>query len=275
MHAGVYATFSGDPPRDARLWAAVLRAGRQSALSHQTAAELHGLLDTPAALIHVTVPSGSRVVRPQGVVIHYSGRLEQTRHAVLAPPRIRIEDCVLDLVDGAVTRDEAVSVIVRAVGSRRTKAERICAAMERRPRMRWRRETFDALGAAADGTHSLLEFRYLTRVEGPHGLPAGVRQYPVRGARHREYQDIAYEDYGLIVELDGCGAHPAESRWRDAHRDNANAANGQVTIRLGYADVSEHACASADVVGRTLAARGWTGVLRRCGRSCELPDSDL
>lgn len=274
LHTGVYATFSGVPPRDAMLWAAVLRAGRRSVLSHQTAAELHGLLETPAQLIHVSVPSGSRVVRPEGVMIHYSGRLDQARHPVLAPPRTRIEDCVLDLVDAAVAVDEAASIILRAVGSRRTTAERIVAAMDQRPRLRWRRHALAALGAAAEGAHSLLEYRYITRVEGPHGLPRGRRQRPVRGVRHREYQDIAYEDYALTVELDGRAAHPLESRWRDVHRDNANVARGQVTIRLGYADVSAYPCASADVVGRALMSRGWTGVPRRCGRSCQLPETN-
>ena len=70
LYPGVYATFSGEPSRAARLWAAVLRAGTGSALSHQTAAELYGLADSPAPLIHVTVPSGSAVVRPPGVLIH-------------------------------------------------------------------------------------------------------------------------------------------------------------------------------------------------------------
>jgi len=89
LHTGVYATFSGEPPRDSRLWAAVLRAGPRAALSHQTAAELYGLtvpshgLAVPAPMIHVTVPSGSPVTRPAGTIVHYSGRLEQTRHPVL------------------------------------------------------------------------------------------------------------------------------------------------------------------------------------------------
>src|SRR5690348_1788143 len=53
---GVYATFSGPPPRQAWLWAAVLRAGPGAVLSHLTAAELHGLLDTPAEAIFVRSP---------------------------------------------------------------------------------------------------------------------------------------------------------------------------------------------------------------------------
>src|SRR5262249_14594165 len=35
LHYGVYATFTGEPPRAAVLWAAVLRTGRRSILSHE------------------------------------------------------------------------------------------------------------------------------------------------------------------------------------------------------------------------------------------------
>ena len=56
VHEGVYATFSGPLPREARLWAAVRRAGDGAMLSHQTAAEVQGLIDKPASAdIHLTV----------------------------------------------------------------------------------------------------------------------------------------------------------------------------------------------------------------------------
>ena len=38
IYPGVLATFSGEPGREALLWAAVLRAGPGAALSHETAA---------------------------------------------------------------------------------------------------------------------------------------------------------------------------------------------------------------------------------------------
>lgn len=102
IYPGVYATFSGPLPRDAQLWAAVLKAGAGAMLSHETAAELHGIIDKPAgASIHVTVPVSRRPAqhRPtRGIVIHRSG---QSRQQFLGPfnlPRARIEDTVLDLV---------------------------------------------------------------------------------------------------------------------------------------------------------------------------------
>ncbi len=57
LQRGVYAAFTGDPAREAVLWAALLRAGPGAVLSHQTAAERHGLLDEPSSVITITVPA--------------------------------------------------------------------------------------------------------------------------------------------------------------------------------------------------------------------------
>jgi hypothetical protein len=70
LHYGVYAAFTGQPPREATLWAATLRTGPQSILSHQTAAELDGLVDRRSRLIHVTVPELRHRQPIAGLVIH-------------------------------------------------------------------------------------------------------------------------------------------------------------------------------------------------------------
>jgi len=268
LHTGVYATFSGEPPRSAQLWAAVLRAGCGAVLSHQTAAELHGLLAVPAPVIHVTVPGARRINRPPGVVVHHSGRLDQSRHPMLTPPRTRVEDTVLDLIEVTPSLDEAVSLILRASASRRTTPDRILVALERRPKMPHRAGLVRALDASNDGAHSLLEFRYVNRVERPHGLPPGRRQNPVRRGERNQYQDVSYEDYALVVELDGRSAHPEWFRWADMRRDNANAATGRVTLRYGWEDVTERPCQTALEVAAALREHGWTGTMRRCGAAC-------
>src|ERR1700761_8526741 len=61
VHRGVYATFTGPINRTAQLWAAVLCAGRDAYLSHETAAELNRLMDIRAPQIHVTIPADRRV----------------------------------------------------------------------------------------------------------------------------------------------------------------------------------------------------------------------
>src|SRR5215471_19125948 len=60
MHRGVYATFTGNPGRRAELWGVLLRLGPGAVLSHQSAAELWGLLNGQSPVIHVTVPHDSR-----------------------------------------------------------------------------------------------------------------------------------------------------------------------------------------------------------------------
>ncbi|HTU04555.1 MAG TPA: hypothetical protein VMG13_03290 [Trebonia sp.] len=95
---------------------------------------------------------------------------------MLTPPRTRIEDTVLDLIECSRSFDEAYDWICRAIGRRRTTAERVRAALDARPRFRWRRDIELALGDASDGALSLLELRYVRGVERPHGLPAAKRQ---------------------------------------------------------------------------------------------------
>ena len=103
VYPGVFAVFSGEPCRVAALWAAVLWAGPGAALSHHTAAELHGLTRKPPQLVHVTVPADRRVRRVPGIVIHRSARILTARHPAQSPPRTRIEETVLDLTQLART----------------------------------------------------------------------------------------------------------------------------------------------------------------------------
>jgi hypothetical protein len=102
VQRGVYATFSGDLGRETQLWALLLRAGAGAVLSHQTAAELYGLTKQPSSLVHLSVPHDSNPARHAkipGVVVHRSRILDATRHPVLLPPRTRLEDTVLDLIE--------------------------------------------------------------------------------------------------------------------------------------------------------------------------------
>src|SRR5215469_15169225 len=120
LHHGVYASFTGKPPRDAVLWAAVLRAGPESILSHETAAEVDGLLDKPSKLLHVTIPQSQRLRPIAGFAIHRSTRALEGRGPWLLPPRTMIEETVLDLAQEAVTFDDVISLLARACQRRLT-----------------------------------------------------------------------------------------------------------------------------------------------------------
>jgi hypothetical protein len=268
LQRGAYAVFTGAAPREAVLWATVHRAGPGAALSHQTAAELFRLADEPGPLIHLTVPACRRVVSIPGAVIHRSTRLELARHPTLLPPRTRIEETVLDLAQQAETFDRAFDWVCRACQRRLTTASRLGGSLDTRKRARWRSELSEALADIGHGVHSLLEYRYLHHVEGPHGLPRAVRQVRiVRGARNY-YLDNLYADYHVCVELDGRIAHPDDQRWQDSRRDNAAAAEGLVTLRFNWADVTRQPCRTALQLAAALRQGGWPGSPRPCRPGC-------
>jgi hypothetical protein len=250
------------------LWAALLRAGPGAALSHQTAAERHGLIDGPSSLITITVPAARHPARVKipGIVIHRSDAILRTTHPAMVPPCTRVEDTVLDLIQIAPTFEDAYEWVCRAVGRRRTTADRIRQAMDARKKMRWRKELRLALADAAEGALSLLEYRYVHRVERPHGLPAARRQARIRQRTGNRYLDNLYEEYGVCSELDGTAAHPADEQWRDKRRDNANAVQGIVTLRFGLADLGNRRCETAAAVAAVLRLRGWTGTAHPCSR---------
>jgi hypothetical protein len=272
IQRGVYATFSGEVTREAQLWAALLRAGPGAVLSHQTAAELYGLMKQPSPLVHVTVPAASnpaKSVRIPGVVVHRSRILERTRHPVLLPPRTRIEDTVLDLIEGMDQPADRYDVICRAIGGQLTTASRLGRALEKRGRFRDRREAESALADAGQGALSNLERWYLRGVERRHKLPVATRQARKKIDGQSVYLDNLYEEYLVCVELDGAAAHPAGEQWRDKRRDRRNlAAEKIVTMRFGYSDLrTEQAqCRTAGEVARVLRDRG-----PRAGVSCRLP----
>src|SRR5690349_9127238 len=228
LHWGVYAAFTGPPPRTAWLWAAVLRAGPGAVLSHLTAAELHGLLEPPAEAIFVTVPSTRRISAP-GLVVRTSERIAEAIQPGRRPPRTSVEETVLDLTQLAWTFDDACGWLTQARSRRLTTA---------------------------------------AKLERAHGLPRSRHQVRVVIEGKTVYRDAYYEKYKLATELDGKLAHPDQERWRDNHRDNQAGAHGILTTRYGWRDVYGHPCEPALLQARILRKRGWTGKPRPCSPAC-------
>jgi hypothetical protein len=267
LHRGVYATFSGEPGREAVLWAAVLACGPGAMLSYQTAAEVGGLTDKRSWLVHVTIPGDRRVAPVRGLVIHCSARAGQALHPARTLPQTRIEETILDLTGSATRLDDACGWVTAGIGRRLTNEARLRQAMAQRGKMRWRPELEELLSPAVNGVHSPLEWRHLRDVERPHGLPGGTRQALARRGDRNAYRDQLYEAHGIALELDGRVAHPGDRRWDDIRRDNAAAANRIITLRYGWADVAIRPCEVAAEIAQVLISRGFTGA-RPCSPRC-------
>lgn len=270
MHRGVYATFTGEAPREAKLWAAVRRAGPGAMLSHETAAEMHKLADKPSAKIHITVPHSRRPAQStpiRGVVIHRSDLSQPQRLPPWQVPRTQIEDTVLDLVAKASTFDDAYGWISRALSRELVTVGMLREALTARRRIRWRPWLTEGLSEGGEGVHFPLERRYARDVERAHGLPKAQRQARrvIGGKAH--YKDNWYPGYGVCVELDGAAYHPPEQVRLDKHRDNVNlAVDDARTYRFDIVDVTERACVSAAMVAASLRRNGWRGRPHPCRR---------
>jgi hypothetical protein len=270
VHPRVYATFTGPMARDASLWAAVLYAGKGAQLSHETAAEILRLSDQRSPLIHVTIPAERRVRPVRGVVIHRSSYLDAGwRFARGIPPHTWIEETITDLVDAAGNFDDAVGWVTAGFQRKLTGEARLRQAMAARKKLRWRERLDEIIPMAAAGTHSPLEYRYDRDVERAHGLPSARRQVPfVKPDGTRGYRDRCYEEYGLVVELDGKRFHDEDRSDRDRRRDNDATLTTGATLRYGWDDVTRTPCETAAQVHAALRKRGFTGKPRRCSPGC-------
>lgn len=261
---GVFYLGLGAPPWRAQAWAGLLVGGPHARLAGEAAAHLHGLLAEPPATVEVLVPF-DRQVRdrwPWTFRRERPGVREQRSVGVLS--RTTVEDTVLDLVDRATSAREVQGLVASAVQQRRTTVVRLRRAATGRARLRHRRLVEALLDDVADGAETPLEIAYLHQVERAHGLPRGVRQH--RAGHSGAIRDVLYEEFAVVVELDGRLGHDGAGRFRDLDRDNAAAAAGELTLRYGWHDVADRSCAVAAQLGVVLARRGWDDEPRRCHR---------
>jgi hypothetical protein len=179
---------------------------------------------------------------------------------------------VLDLA-AAGGPSVVVLLVTRAVQRRGTRASRLAVALAERRRHPHRKLIQGLLGDVAAGAESALELDYLRDVERAHGLPKGVRQASRRGLPY--VSDVGYDEWRLLVELDGRLGHEGEGRFRDMWRDNRFALEALLTLRYGWFDVVDRPCAVAAHVASVLVHRGWSGLLGRCPRCRNAADLDL
>lgn len=268
VRPGVYLTRPGRHDTDAAIWASLLAADPRvdpqhvrAAVAGQAAAYLWRLTREAPAEVELVVPR-RRVVVGISPAPRRLADFERRVVRTLSPPRTSLVTTVLDCA-AAGSADDALHWVARAIQQRRTTTARIADELEvigRHPHGALLRECLTDIAAGAE---SPAEVRYIRDVERAHGLPAATRQAQRFAGRH----DNLYEEFGLIVEVDGRLGHEAWSdRVADGRRDRRAALDTGTTTRVFWPDVATTACKTAVEIGAMLALRGWDGRVRACRR---------
>lgn len=223
---GVYAI--GHPPRTRRGWyfAALLAGGERSALSHRTAAAVHGMVEWSGRL-HLSVPRSAKGI--EGIRIH-------------RPRTLRPDDIVV--VGGLRVTSPARTLIDLADFGKRRLLERAIDQAEfhrlhlplgdvhdrlhRRPRSRLLRAVIAEHVAGSTITESEAEELFLAIVRRAQ-LPLPEHQAQMWG-RDR---DFLFREARVVVEIDGRQAHDRDGAFeRDALRDVEVVINGYRPLRF-------------------------------------------
>lgn len=273
LHRGVYlhGALMGklEPPR-AREMAAVLACGPGSAVSHESAARLWGLLppvvdgsrrrggsrDAPRPPIHVVVPGADRG-RRAGVRPHRVAGLPREETAVLEG--IPVTAAARTLIDlAAATRPRRLEQAV-AEAERRGLADReaLAVMLDRRgpvpgaPVLR----TLLTNPRAPAFTRSPAEEGLLDLVRRA-GLPEPETNVRVAGVE----ADFLWPEARVVVEVDGFAYHSSRRSFeRDRRRDLALTAVGLTVIRITWRQLNDEPEALLVHLAQTLARAGSPG----------------
>ncbi len=214
---------------EAQRWHAVWESGPGAILDGVSALQAAGLKGFTHGTIDVSVPRANRTHVVSGVRVRRRAVLGATAGAGV--PRARPELAAVRAAEWASTDRTAVLILCLVVQQRLVASSRLLEAW-RSVRQSRRRALLDqVVDDICDGAHSLgeLDFAAMCRQV---GLPPPSRQVVRTGPGGRIYLDVAWEDIGLVVEIDGGHHVLALSPVDDALRQNEVTLSTDMVLRI-------------------------------------------
>jgi hypothetical protein len=250
LFGGVYAVGHEALTGTGRCAAAVLSTTPGSCASHWSAAGLHGLLDQPRPVVHISVVRPRRP-RP-GVLIHRAALPAADLTACDGVPATSVARTLLDL-SASLDERRLRTIAKRAEYRGLVSARDLIVILRRHPRRRGRRQLAKLVAGPAlntGRTASPLEDDFLEFCA-RRAIPIPETNVLVSlGARDARF-DCVWREARLVVELDGRAAHARELAFEDDRaRDRAAIAAGWRPMRITSAQLR----ASPDALERDLRA---------------------
>ena len=134
------------------------------------------------------------------------------------------------------------------------------------PRLRRRQLILGVLADVVDGVQALGELDFARECR-RRGLPEPSRQLVRRGPHGRVYLDVYFDDYGLVVEIEGAHHDSALNAVDDALRQITLTSQGDEFLRIPVIGLRTVPDAFIAQVEARLVARGWRRVPARVAES--------
>ncbi|MGI5147067.1 DUF559 domain-containing protein [Plantactinospora sp. CA-294935] len=261
MSRGVYLAHNGPVTREQRRWAAVLAAGagRRAVLAGLSALEVLGMRGYHSATLHVLI-SARRQDRdpPPGVVVHRTRHLTAADvHRLGQPPCTMPARSLLDAAQWAGDDERARAIIAAGFQQRLVDGPELDRALARLPRLRRRGLIVAAAADARVGAESVAESDLL-RLCRREGLPPPSRQVRRTDSRgRRRYLDVYFEQWKVMVEIDGAQHLEVRHWWADMRRQNDLWISGIRILRFPAWLVRDRPAEVAAQLRAALLAAGW------------------
>ena len=227
---------TGPLPERSQWWVAVFEGGPRAFLDGESALVVAGLEHYAPRAVRVSVPRGARI---RGVpAFPFPLEIRQTRrwdpldlHDGSGPPRARPEVAAIRSALWARTDKQAAYLLTLCVQQGLATAQLLGTEMLRVRRDRRRAFLHVVLLDLLGGVRSLGELELAQECR-RRGLPEPSRQVVRRGPNGTYYLDVYFEDWGVVVEVDGIHHSWATQVVGDALRQNDITLQRDLVLRL-------------------------------------------
>lgn len=238
-------------------WVAILETGcAEAALDGLSALQAAGLtgLDGP---LTVSCPHGSRPRATPGVDVRETRWRRDGDVVTAGLPRLRVSAAAVHAALWARSDRAAALFLVASVQQRLTTPDRLTTELALVRRHRRRSVVTRVLADLADGAQALgeLDFVGLCR---SHGLPCPTRQAVRLSPGGRWYLDSSFDQYGVVVEIDGVAHLEGLNPVADALRQNALVIGGELVLRIPLLGLRVAPGEFVDQLAACLRSRGWS-----------------
>lgn len=225
------AIHTGPLGEEGRRWAAVFEAGPRAFLDGDSALVASGLTGWHSEVLRISVPRGVKPRRGKGINVRQTRRWAVDDVVPHGLPRSRPAVAAIRAALWAMSDKQAALVLTMTVQQGLATAEQLGLEMLRVRRDKRRAFIHLVLLDLLGGVRSLGELDFARECR-RRGLPEPSRQVVRKGKNGSYFLDVEFDEWGLVVEIDGVHHSWASQIVPDALRHNDVTLQGDVVLRF-------------------------------------------